>query len=438
MEKGDDEATLAKELREDEKRVVRKLDLCVLPVVMVLYIVAFLDRVNIANVAISDFKRDLGLEDEEFNVILSVFYVSYIVLELPMTMAVRRYGPRLVLPTMAVLWSIVTLFTGFVTGYASMLAMRLLLGATEAGIFPGLNYYISTLYKRGEISKRICMLFVSIALSGAFGGLLAYAVFKMDGVGGKAGWRWLFIIEGLMSLVAGLLSYALLPNAAHTAYCLTEDEKCIAKDRLETGIVEEDAAGKGTKEALASSLTWISGLVQLGANTFLFGFSLFLPTIVNGMGYKNTRVQYLIIPIYLLGATTYFLAASLADRFPKKTLYMILLASVPILIGYIILLTDHRPPVKYMATFLLSTGGYIVPGLNITWLCSIDSPRYKRAVAIGLNQTLGNIGGVIAGQIYRDQDSPDYIIGHAVSLASLLFAASLISLIILLRKSNLI
>jgi MFS family permease len=435
MDKGD----VAVELKEEEeRRVVRKLDVCVLPVVMLLYIVAFLDRVNIASVAVTDFKRDLRLKEHEFNVGLSVFYVSYIVLELPMTMAVRRYGPRLVLPTMAVLWSVVTLFTGFVTDYAGMLAVRLLLGATEAGIFPGLNYYISTLYKRGEISKRICMLFVSIALSGAFGGLLAYAIFKMDGVGGKAAWRWLFILEGVMSLVVGLLSYALLPNSAHTAYFLTEPERQIAKARLQTSVIEEDAAGKGIKEAILSPLTWVSGLVQLGANTFLFGFSLFLPTIVNGMGYTNTQVQYLIIPIYLVGATMYFITASLADRFPEQMLYMILLASVPILIGYIILLTEQPPSIKYMATFFLSAGGYIVPGLNITWLCSIDSPRYKRAVAIGLNQTLGNIGGVIAGQIYRDQDSPDYIIGHAVSLASLAFAATLITIVIFLRKSYLI
>lgn len=433
-----EEPALAADVKEEERRVVRKLDFCVLPVVMLLYIVAFLDRANIANVAITDFQQDLGLEDEEFNVVLSVFYVSYIVLELPMTMAVRRYGPRKVLPTMAVLWSIVTLFTGFVTDYASMLAVRLLLGATEAGIFPGLNYYISTLYKRGEISKRICTLFVSIALSGAFGGLLAYAIFKMNGVGGKAAWRWLFIIEGLVSLVIGLLSYALLPDSAHTAYFLTASERQVAKDRLQASIHIEDFAGKGTKEAIRSPLTWISGFIQLGANTFLFGFSLFLPTIVNDMGYRYTEVQYLIIPIYLVGATLYFIASSLADRFPEYTLYMMLMASIPIFIGYIILLTDQPTRVKYMATFFLSSGGYIIPGLNITWLCSIDSPLYKRAVAIGINQTLGNIGGVIAGQIYRDQDSPAYIIGHAVSLASLAFATILITLIIFLRRAYLI
>lgn len=410
-----------------ERRVVLKQDLFIMPVVMILYIMSYLDRSNVGNAKIMGLPEDLNLTGSQFNVLASIFYVTYITLDIPMTLAVHKFGPRKVLPTIAVLWSIVTIFSGFATSYASMIVIRLLIGITQAGLFPGLNFYISILYKREELSKRISLIFISLALSGAFGGLLAYAISQMDGVCGKASWRWLFIIEGAASFLIALSCYGLLPDSAATAYFLTQEEKKAAENRLKEQEQNEDETRVEVVSALKSIPNWISGILQLGANTYLFGFSLFLPEIIYQMGYKQLHVQYLVIPVYLLGGILYFIISFLADNRKVRFFDLMMGATIPIYVGYIILLIGGindipKKGVLYFATFCISAGGYIIPGLNMTWISSNVKSNCQRATALGINQTLGNIGGIISGQIYRDNDAPDFVIGHSTSLGGLTLA----------------
>lgn len=428
--------------KELEKRIIKKLDLYVMPVIMIMYIVSFLDRANIGNAKIAGMATDLNLTGTNFNVATSIFYVPYIIFDVPMTILVKRLGPSYVLPTITLAWGFVALFSGFVTSYGSLLVVRLLLGLCEAGLFPGLNFYISTLYKRTEISKRVCMIFVAMALSGAFGGLLAYAILMMDGVGGKAGWRWLFIIEGLGSLVVGVVCYFALPNSCGTAYFLSLEERLFALSRLTSEInfntndMDNKVKWREAKEAFCSINVWISGLIQLGADIYLFGFSIFLPTIVESMGYNSVEAQYLTIPVYLTGAICYFIVSFFADRYQRWFIFMVT-AGLFVFAGYAILLASTTMGVLYMATFLIASGGFIVPGLNITWLSVNTAGTYKRATAIGINQSIGNLGGVIAGQIYLTQDAPRYIPGHATSIGGMCLAfICTIVLFLIFRHKN--
>lgn len=153
------------------------------------------------------------------------------------------------------------------------MASRLVLGMCESGLFPGLNFYLSSLYTRDEYAKRVCMLFVATALSGAFGGLIAFGVLQIGNVSSVAGWRWLFYIEGLMSLVVGIFAVFFLPSSAEDARFLTTEQKYIGKLRLARR--DEDRGNNNIqwgeiRAALTSSVCWISGLIQFGGDVCLY------------------------------------------------------------------------------------------------------------------------------------------------------------------------
>lgn len=186
---------------------------------------------------------------------------------------------------------------GLVTSYKGLLVARFFLGITEAGLFPGVQYYLSCYYKRTELGLRLSIFFANAALAGSFGGLLAAAIAKMDGLGNKAGWAWIFIIEGLATMIVGGLSWFFVHDWAEDARFLTEDEKARvryrhAKDDLSKFATEYDE--RHVMEALKDWKTWAYCVANMGNFMPLYAFSLFLPTIVAGMGYAGTHAQLLV------------------------------------------------------------------------------------------------------------------------------------------------
>ena len=133
--------------------------------------------------------KDIGASDSQFSTAVSIFYATYVTFETPFAILLKKLTPRVLLSSLCIVWSIVTIFSGFIQNVGGLYATRLILGACEAGLFPGLNIYLTMVYRREEQAKRVAYLFSCTALSGAFGGLLAYALLQMDGVAGKAGWR---------------------------------------------------------------------------------------------------------------------------------------------------------------------------------------------------------------------------------------------------------
>ncbi|XXH01588.1 orotate phosphoribosyltransferase [Hypoxylon texense] len=402
---------------ETEKRVVRKLDMFIVPVFMICYLFSFLDRSNLGNAKIQGLERDLGLKGTEFNVAASIFYVTYVVFEVPLVVLFKIVGPSKMIPIIMMSWSLVTTFTGFCQSYGSLLACRLLLGACESALFPALNLYVSMFWKREEIARRASGIGISLALAGAFGGLFAWAIMQMDGAGGYPGWRWLFFIEGAVSFCLGIAAYWLFPDNPETAYFLNDEERKLARARLEIHGNYQPFDWADVKAAFRDPVCWLSGFIQFNADVYNYSISTFLPSIIQGMGYTSLQAQYLTIPCYVLGAAVYFGVATVSDKIKRRGPF-ILLAGLFIMAGYSVLLGSTTPGVRYFACFLVLFGAPIIPGLNLTWLNTNMSPHYKRATAIGINQTIGNSGGVIAGQIYLNRESPGYKTGHSVSLTA--------------------
>ncbi|EFY92520.1 MFS transporter, putative, partial [Metarhizium acridum CQMa 102] len=184
----------------DERKLVRKLDLYLVPLIMGIYLFSFVDRVNLGNARLYGLEEDLGLSTSQFQVAISIFFVTYMVFEVPSNLVLKLFTPRRWTAFITVSWGLVATLMGLVTSYGSLVACRLLLGAVEAGLFPGLNIYLTFFYTRNELALRVGYLFVSAAVAGALGGLLAYGIGHMDGVQGLSGWRGVLIAEGIPSV----------------------------------------------------------------------------------------------------------------------------------------------------------------------------------------------------------------------------------------------
>ncbi|KAI1496466.1 major facilitator superfamily transporter [Biscogniauxia marginata] len=412
-----------------EKRLLRKLDAFLAPMCVVFFLVAYLDRSNIGNAAIAGMTEDLELTGNRLNIAVTLFYVTYIAFEIPASLVLKKARPSRLIPFFIITWSAVIIGSAFVRNYASLVATRLLLGVFESGLFPCLTLYLSTFYKKEEQARRISYLFVAAALSGAFGGLLAYGLTTLHGAGGLAGWRWLFMVEGIISIVVGLVAIFMLPDNFETAWWLREDEKALMRIRHEQTKVylgESDTFDKTeVKLAFRDPKVWLSAGCQFCANTCSFGFSTFLPVIIKGFGYDSVKTQLLTVPVYIWASVIYICISFMSDHFNRRAIFMVPMALVTAT-GYALMLglPMTSTGALYFATFVTATGIYCVVGLNVTWVSNSNAGYFKRATAIGLQQTVGNSAGILAGQIYRITASDGrYTIGHGISLGTIVLAA---------------
>jgi MFS family permease len=163
---------------------------------MIAYLLCFLDRTNIGNARLFGLEQELGLVGSQYQVAVAILFVPYVLVEVPSNLILKKFTPSKWLAFITIGWGIVSTLTGVVHSYAGLLVVRVLLGLLEGGLFPGLTVYLTLFYTKKEIALRIGYLFVSSALAGACGGLLAYGIGFMDGVAGQSGWRWVFILEG--------------------------------------------------------------------------------------------------------------------------------------------------------------------------------------------------------------------------------------------------
>jgi hypothetical protein len=250
--------------------------------------------------------------------------------------------------------------------------------------------------------------------------------------------RWVYIIEGLFSIICAVLIWFGLPNNPAEAYFLTEEEKWMMRVRNEQRrkyMGSEEFSWEEMLIAIRDPKLMFSSVIQFCQDILLYGFSTFLPTILGGMGYDSLMSNVLTVPVYVWAAMVFIAIAWCSDRYSKfASVGLALIVSNPSnanlsqyiftanifgIVGYIILLTVKNTAVLYFATFLIGITTYTSVGLNVAWLNVNIAPQYRRALAIGLQQTIGNCAGIVAGQVYRT--SP-YVLGNSFSLGSLAVA----------------
>lgn len=404
-----------------EKAAVRKLDYNVLPILCLFYFFAALDRSNIGNAGSAGLTEELGLASSQFSNAVTLFFVTYIISELPATLILKKARPSRLLSIYVIGWAAVCIGMTFVSSYWSLLLCRLLLGVFEGGYFPAITVYVTGIagYTNDEQGLRVSILLCFAALSGAVGGLISYGFVQVQ-TPALEGFRFIFLVEGLMTIVCVPVLFFWLPDEITTAKFFTEEEKEVMrlrqKRRDQFQLANKEFDWKLVKLAFLDIRTYYSMTIQFCQDTILYGFSTFLPAILKGgLGYGVLEAQYLTIPVYVVSAISVLGNSILSDRKQLRGPF-ILATNISGIIGYIILLASSNNPVKYFATYLIAITLYVGPALNIAWTSNNTAPYYRRATAIGCNQTIGNLSGAIAGQVYR---SSPYILGHSFSLGCL-------------------
>ncbi|CAK7219089.1 hypothetical protein SCUCBS95973_003706 [Sporothrix curviconia] len=412
----------------DEKKLLRKLDLRLAPIFAMLYFLSYLNRSNIGNAEVAGMTAQLGMTSSQYSTAVSVFYATYVGLIFPLVLLLRKLQPHRAMTCMAFAWSIVTIGTAFAKTYHELLACRLLLGVCEAGFFPCISLYMTMVYSREEQGRRFAYLYLASAISSMFGGLIATGITYIHEVGGLKSWSWLYVIEGLASVLVVPWVWFGLPSQPSTARFWSDGELDLMrrrelKRREYMGEARFDWAQ--VRSALLHWRTYVAAMVQFFQDVVLYGFSTFLPSILkSGLGYSSLQAQYLGVPVYALGGIAFFTASLVGDRYALRGSVLFGL-NIFALVGYLLILLVPANGVKYFACYLIAIPLYCGPGINETWIVNNAAPHYRRATALGLSQAIGNLAGVVSGQVYR---AAPYHLGHWFSFGCVVLAMACIAI----------
>ncbi|KAK9779800.1 putative Major facilitator superfamily domain-containing protein [Seiridium cardinale] len=383
----------------DEKKILRKMDLRLIPMLAALYLLSFLDRGNIGNAKIEGLQEDLNMTADQYNWCLTVFFFSYAAFEVPSNLLLKKFRPSRWLPLIMVAWGTVMTLMGIVRSYSGLLAARFFLGVAEAGLYPG-------------CALRQAMFFSAASIAGNL-----------------EGWRWIFILEGIATVIIAAVAFLVLHDFPETATFLTEEERAFVVFRLKYGqdkkateegrasVAEaEDFQWKYVWQAFRDWQIWTNIFVYWGIVCPLYGISLFLPTIINNLGYTSSTAQLLTVPIYITAAILAVVFAYISDRVGKRSPFVITFLCTMI-VGFAMCISTSNPRVVYAGVFIAACSIYpSFPG-NIAWLSNNLAGSYKRSAGMAMQIGIGNLGGAMASNFYRARDSPRYLLGHGLELA---------------------
>ncbi|KAF5364845.1 hypothetical protein D9757_011276 [Collybiopsis confluens] len=378
-----------------EKRVWRKIDFYVLPIVAMFYLLSFLDRTNVANARVAGLQTALKMTNKQYSIALTVTYVPYIAAELPSNLLLKAVGPNLMLPTMLTIWGIVTTLQGVVKTYGGLLACRFFIGLFEGGLFPGLVLYLSYFYPRHKMNLRVSTFFSSASVSGAFSGILAFAIIKMNGVGGLKGTIGYSFC--LFTVVFGVSAYFTLPRSVDKCWFFTQEEKNYVNARLLEDEVhdEEGFSWKEVIEATKLPQVWFLAIAYFLDGAVLYGLAYFSPSIIQGLGYTAARAQLMSVPPFAAAFALAMICAYISDRYRCRGIIMIA-SSILCVIGFAMFLGSKSHRVQYGSLFLSIGGTYVTAPTLSAWGSNNAAPQTRRATAIAIGFIMTNSGGILA------------------------------------------
>ncbi|KAI1387907.1 MFS general substrate transporter [Hypoxylon trugodes] len=439
-----DAAVLSQDLK-FEKRVLRKIDIRLLPILGALYTIAMVDRSNISVARISGLDEDVGLaKGDRASVALLVFFIGYMLFELPSNMVIHRVGAANWLALIVFAWGLVSMGIGFLNNWVALAVLRSFLGVFEAGFYPGCVYLISSWYKRYEVQKRLATFFMTGSALSAFANIFALALIQIAKAPGTnyKGWRWIYIIEGVMTCVAAVIAWFVIVDFpdSHRNKFLTAEEAAFVKARLAQDRGSEERE-KVTWAIFVETITdwkvWSFALMYSAGAVGVYAFLFFLPLILrNGMGYSQELAFVLSAPPALFSVVEGMFISWLADKMHLRGLFVIVQGLVAI-IGLCMTGFVDQPVPRYIGTFLGEAG---VNGLVVTtlaWQANNLRGDARRACATAVMIAISGLGGIYSSLVFRQQDAPDYVPGIIAVMAICIAAvvAACIS-IVLLRWEN--
>ncbi|KAF7622115.1 hypothetical protein AFLA_008662 [Aspergillus flavus NRRL3357] len=393
---------------EEEKALVRKVDLTLLPTIWVMYLLSYLDRTNIGNAKISGMEVDLELTSNQYSIALVVFFIGYVVFEVPSNLVLGRSRPSVFLPSIMIIWGALTCVMAVVKSFTHLVVLRVILGCVEAGFAPGVLLVLSSWYKQTEQSKRFGVFISAAVLSGAFGGLIA---------------------AGAATVGFAIISLFILPDFPATSRHFSEREKQVAVARLATENVtattedtEHLSPLEACKVACQNWRTWafiIGYMVIVGSSTLTY----FYPTLVEGLfGNASTKkVNLLTVPIYgvaffATGITSYY-----SDKVPTWRGLIIASWLTVSLICSIIVCAIYNFTARYILLVIMAAGLWATNGGTLAYASSAFAGMHPQArgVALAMVNALGNLAQIYGSYLFPKDDSPKYIMGFSVISAML-------------------
>ncbi|KAI2634219.1 MFS general substrate transporter [Hypomontagnella submonticulosa] len=413
--------------REQEARVVKKLDWNLMTLFFVLYMLAFLDRSNIGNARIAGLATDLDVNSVRYQWLLNMFYITYVVFEFGVLMW-KIFPPHIVGAIVVFGWGLIATVQSGTHTWGGMMALRFFLGAFEACYGPGIIYLLSFFYLRHEIGFR-CGIFASAApLASTFAGCLAYGI--TSGHPRLANWRLLFLVEGLPTIVMSVFAFFFIADSPEKARFLTAEEKDIVRSRAMRQVGTDANARIGLVKlkdvalVLVDLKAWLCGLMYFCGNVTYSSLPAFLPTILQDMGYTAINAQGLSAPPSFLAFLCALITTWIADKTQQRCL-VIFVTCVIGGVGYIVLATVDTVGVRYFATFLASAGVFsTIPNILGLTLNNQGSDS-RRGMSIVLINLIGQCGPFLGNTVYPTNEAPRYVKGMSICAGFMFFSALL-------------
>ncbi|PHH85360.1 hypothetical protein CDD83_542 [Cordyceps sp. RAO-2017] len=405
-----------------ERKLLARIDMHVVPFLCIMYLLAFLDRVNISNADLFDLSKDLnlGTTGTKFNTALVIFFVPYCIFEVPSNILLKRFRPHVWLAANMFLFGFTTMMQGLVQNYAGLLVCRFFLGLFETGMFPGAFYLIGMWYRRHEAQKRYSFFFNSTTLAGAFGGLLAAAIGQMSGLRGYSGWRWIFLVEGAITVFTSFFFFFLLPDFPEDSSWLSPAERdfVAARLRLDQGrsAVERAVTLRDVAAVLSDHKVLLGGFMYLGLVVPAYSYAYFSPFIIRGYGYTPIQTQLHSVPPWAVAFAVSMLVAYFSDRLRHRFAFIIA-ATLVAIVGFAILLAvGNNRDLQYAALFLFATGTYTAMPIIVCWFNMNLGGHHRRSIGSAWQVGFGNLGGIVAVYAFQKQDGPRFLRGLGVAL----------------------
>ncbi|BCS20047.1 putative MFS transporter [Aspergillus puulaauensis] len=412
----------------EEQQVVKRFDRRLVPFLALLYLLSFLDRSNIGNAKIAGLVEDLKLSSSQYEWLLTAFYITYILFEW-MTLLYRVFPAHVYISLCVCGWGLVASFQSLAASFGAMVFLRATLGITEAAFGPGVPFYLSLFYKREELAFRTGLFISAAPLASSFASSLAWLIVKFSSDGPIAPWRALFLVEGFPSVIVAVFAWFIIPDSPGTASFLEPRQRMVAQTRMGNG-GRSDYPGHRRRfnwsevgKTLADPKAYITAFMFFSCNVAFSSMPVFLPTIIQDMGYSSLNSQALSAPPYLVAFITVLATAYLSDRSRSRSPYLIAHALTSATAYLTIALTGHfhaslspatHKLLRYAAVYPATAGFFSAITLIITWSMDNRVANEGKGASVAILNVIGQCGPLLGTRLYPAEDGPWYVRGMAV------------------------
>ncbi|OQE44372.1 hypothetical protein PENCOP_c002G02169 [Penicillium coprophilum] len=424
-----------------KRRAMWKLDLRIMPCMVLMYIMNYLDRQNIAAAKLANIDRDLSMTDVQYQTCISILFVGYILMQVPSNLVVGKIKfPGAYICFSMALWGVLSACTAAVHNFSGLLASRFFLGFVEAVFFPGALFYMSLFYSKKQFALRTAILYSGSQLGNAFGGLLAVAILKLEGAHGLEGWRWLFLVEGVATIGLAIILVFILPNSLKSISGFSKlEHECLLwefeEDQGQQDNADEVSARKGFLLAVMDLKTWL--LMGILYSIYIAGaVTNFFPSVVATLGYSRNKTYGLTAPPYVLCVFGMILNGFHSDKKQERYWHIVCPMAICV-VANVIAVAILNTSARYVAMMLMPGSFYGAAVVVLSWVTgTLSQPSIKRASAIALINAICNTPNVWASYLYYSK--PRYLAAFLVNLAASVLAIVLATAtrIYLQRQNN--